>query len=140
VILVVDASVTLKWLLADPENEAGTQRATQLMHAVVSGEVEIFQPLHWLAEVGAVLARLSPGSAADDVVMLRAMELPQTDEPAVLRRACELAIDLKQHVFDTLYHAVALTTDGATLVTADERYLRAARRLGSVMSLNQWQM
>jgi hypothetical protein len=44
------------------------------------------------------------------VTMLNALELPAADDPLVLRRGAELAIELKQHVFDTYYHAVALET------------------------------
>ena len=48
---------------------------------------------------------------------------------------CELARALGQHVFDTLYHAVALLTPGAMLVTADERYYRKAAAYGSIVLL-----
>jgi hypothetical protein len=41
-------------------------------------------------------------------MMLSALELPATDEPIVLRRGVELAVELKQHLFDTFYHDVAL--------------------------------
>ncbi|HEX6260741.1 MAG TPA: type II toxin-antitoxin system VapC family toxin, partial [Woeseiaceae bacterium] len=93
---------------------------------------------HWLVEVGAVLARVSPATAAEDVVMLRALDFPVTDDPVVLRRACELAVELKQHLFDTLYHAVALETPDAVLITADERYCRAARSISGVVKLGDW--
>ena len=36
-------------------------------------------------------------------------------------RAIELAQQLDHHLFDTLFHAVALSVTGATLVTADHR-------------------
>ena len=68
------------------------------------------------------------------------MALPVSDEAVVLRRACELAIESRQHLFDTLYHAVALEADGAMLVTADARYLLAARRLGRVCALPEWSL
>jgi len=45
---------------------------------------------------------------------------------------------LKQHVFDTLYHSVALETDGALLVTADDPYMRASRHLAGITSLTAW--
>jgi predicted nucleic acid-binding protein len=138
VTVVVDASVILKWLLQDPEREAGTEKATHLMERVTTGELPILQPTHWLTEVGAVLARESALTAADDVTMLYALELPVLDDPLVLRRGAELAIELKQHLFDTFYHAVALSTPDATLITADERYLRAARGKGRIVSLTDW--
>jgi len=139
VTVVVDASVIIKWLLQDPEGEAGTDKATSLMEAVIKGEQPALQPTHWVVEVGAVLARESPATAADDVTMLNALELPATDEPLVLRRGVELATELKQHLFDTFYHAVALETPEGILVTADDRYLRAAREKGQIMHLMDWE-
>jgi hypothetical protein len=46
--------------------------ATQLMERITNGNQAALQPPHWLAEVGAVLARESPDTAADDVTMLAA--------------------------------------------------------------------
>jgi predicted nucleic acid-binding protein len=136
--VVLDASVIIKWLLQDPEREAGTDRATQLMESVVKGDLPVLQPTHWLVEVGAVLARESPASAADDIAMLKALELPVTDEPQVLRRGVELGIELKQHLFDTYYHAIALENEDSVLITADQRYLRAAQAKGRIMDLMDW--
>lgn len=137
-IAVIDASVVIKWLLQDPEREAGTEKATQLMELVANGEQPVLQPTHWLVEVGAVLARESPGTAVDDVGMLTALELPTTDELQVLRRVADLAMELKQHLFDSYYHGVALETPDCVLITADERYLRAARAKGNIVSLMEW--
>ena len=137
-IAVIDASVVIKWLLQDPEREAGTEKATQLMEQVTNGEQPVLQPTHWLVEVGAVLASESPGTAVDDVGMLTALELPTTDELQALRRGVELAMELKQHLFDTYYHGVALETSDCILITADERYLRAARPKGNIVSLMEW--
>jgi len=136
--VVIDASVVIKWLLQDPEHEAGTDKATQLMEVVIRGEQSVLQPTHWLVEVGAVLARESPATAADDVMMLSALELPATEELQILRRGVELGIELKQHVFDTFYHAVALENRDSVLITADRRYLRAAREKGQIIDLMDW--
>jgi len=139
VIAVIDASVIVKWLLRDPQREAGTDKATQLMERVANGEQPVLQPTHWIVEVGAVLARESSGTAVDDIGMLTALELPTTDDPEVLRRGLELAMELKQHLFDTYYHGVALGTSECTLITADERYLRAARTKGKIVHLMEWE-
>ena len=80
----------------------------------------------------------SPETAADDVTMLYALELPVVDDPFVLSRGVELAIELKQHLFDTYYHAVALETPHIVLITADEPYLRAAREKGRIMHISEW--
>jgi hypothetical protein len=47
----------------------------------------------------------------------------------------ELAMELKQHLSDTFYHAVALETPDGILVTADDPYLRSARAKGRIMPL-----
>ena len=137
-IAVVDASVVIKWLLQDTEREADTEKATHLMEQVTSGELSSIQPAHWILEVGAVLARVSPETAADDVTLLAALELPTTDDPLIVRRGTELATELKQHLFDTFYHAVALENADTVLVTADERYLRAAQGKGRIMHVKDW--
>lgn len=136
--LVVDASVVVKWLVADPLREAETAQAERLMAWALESGDRVLQPAHWLIEVAAVLARLSPATVIDDVAMLYALELPVDEGPAVLGRACRLAIDLRQHLFDTLYHAVALEAPDATLVTADVRYLAAGVGLGRIMPLAEW--
>lgn len=138
-IAVIDASVVIKWLLPNPEREAETDKATRLMERVTNGEQLALQPAHWILEVGAVLARESPGTAVDDVGMLAALELPTTNDLPVLQRGVQLAMEMKQHLFDTYYHGVALETPDCILITADERYLRAARAKGRIISLTEWQ-
>jgi predicted nucleic acid-binding protein len=137
VIVVIDASVVLKWLLEDPAREPDTEKAFALVESVVRGRLEVLQPVHWLAEVAAVAARLAPQTAVRDVEMLAALEFPTTDDPNVMRRATSLAIETKHHLFDTLYHAVALEQD-ALLVTADDRYYRKAESYGTIAALRDW--
>jgi predicted nucleic acid-binding protein len=139
VIVVLDASVILKWLLEDPTREPDTENAFALVESVVSGRLEILQPVHWLAEVAAVAARLVPQTAIGDVEMLAAFEFPTTDCPAVIRRATSLAIETNHHLFDTLYHAVALEHEDALLVTADERYYGKAEVYGTIRALHIWE-
>ena len=72
------------------------------------------------------------------MTLLSALELPTTDDPLIVRRGVELAVELRQHLFDTFYHAIALENADAVLVTADERYLRAAQSKGRVMHVKDW--
>jgi predicted nucleic acid-binding protein len=137
VTLVVDASVVVKWLLNDPVRETETEQATRLMQWVLTGGESVIQPVHWLLEVGAVLARMSPETAEGTMTMLQALKLP-TDDAIALGPACRMAIDLRQHLFDTLYHALALETPETTLVTADDRYFAAAAPLGRIVRLADW--
>jgi predicted nucleic acid-binding protein len=71
--------------------------------------------------------------------MLNALELRVIDDPMVLKRGVELAIELKQHLFDTYYHAIALEISDTVLITADERYLRAASPQGRIAYLMDWE-
>jgi predicted nucleic acid-binding protein len=84
------------------------------------------QAPHFLAEMGAMLARKKPDDAEADLSSLMAVEFEV---------ACELAIRLGRHLFDTLYNAVALHTPGAALVTANARYFGKARKLGGIALL-----
>jgi predicted nucleic acid-binding protein len=138
VIVVIDASVILKWLLEDPAREPDTDKALALVESVVRGKLEALQPVHWLAEVAAVAARLTPQTAVRDVEMLAALEFPTTDDPNVIRRATSLAIETNHHLFDTLYHAVALEHEDAILVTADDWYYKKAERHGTIAALRDW--
>lgn len=137
-LIVVDASVTTKALLPRDIHEADMDKALELWWRVRDERVSVYQPAHWLTEVAAVLARLSPATVQSDVLDLHAMELPVLDTPAVYATACRLAVDLSHHLFDTLYHAVALNLDGAVLVTADERYFRKARGWGQIVRLAEY--
>ncbi len=136
--VVLDASVILKWLLQDPAREADTARASGLVESIILNQVEILQPVHWLAEVAAVIARLSPQTAIEDVELLAAMQFPTSDQPNVIRRATALAIETGHHLFDTLYHAVALEHEDASFITADDRYLEKSGRYGRIFALRDW--
>lgn len=133
--VVVDASVVVKWLCPEREDEADGDQALALLERVKAGRITVHQPVHWLAEVAAVLVRLSPATVADDVADLYAMNFLVEGGPEVYLDACELARSLNHHVFDTLYHAVALALSDTVLVTADIRYERKARRLGAITLL-----
>lgn len=135
--VVVDASVAVKWIFPDPEFEPDADRAVELLAAIRHGSVEPLQPSHWLLETVAVVARLRPGIAEEALALLDALELPLATDPEVLQRATRLATALSHHLFDTLYHAVALER-GAVLVTADGRYAAKAEGLGALVRLADW--
>jgi predicted nucleic acid-binding protein len=66
------------------------------------------------------------------------MQFPTGDQPNVIRRATALAIETEHHLFDTLYHAVALEHEDATFITADDRYLEKSGRYGRIVALRDW--
>lgn len=136
--IVADASVALKWFLPSERSDEDGGRAVALLEAVRAGRISLLQPPHWLAEVAAVLSRLTPSTAREDMTLLRAMGIPVMDSTELYVTACRLSIASQQHVFDTLYHAVSLLTSHATLVTADERYYRKSKRLGAISLLGDF--
>jgi len=136
--VVADASVAIKWLLPETDGERDWENASRLLKSVRSDEIHLVEPPHWLAEVAAVVTRLSPATALEDVADLYAMDIPIVQSAHVYRTACKLAKDLDHHLFDTLYHAVALSLDDAVLVTADERYYKKASRRGRVVLLREY--
>ncbi len=69
-IVVLDASVVVKLLVEDPAREPDTDEAFGIFSAIRDGKLGILQPVHWLAEVAAVAARLSPKSAVRSVAIL----------------------------------------------------------------------
>ena len=134
-ILVVDASVAIKWFLRSRPDEEDSERALRLLEGAASGAHSLIAPPHFVAEVAAVLAREKPRAAAADLNDLQEILFERADSPEVYARAMTLAIRLDHHVFDTLYHAAALCRPGATLVTADRRYYGKARLEGRISLL-----
>lgn len=133
-ICVVDASVAVKWFVdADwALREDHVEPALALLQASAAGAVEFLQPPHFLAEVAAVLARLKPHAALQDIANLADLDITWAEPTQALARAIELATQLNHHLFDTLYHSLALATSGAVLVTADQRYFDKARHFGQI--------
>ena len=129
---VIDASVALKWFLRDRPDEADADAALALLQAYARGEVALLQPPHFLAEVCAVLARTRPEAMADDLADLLDLALPVRGDAAVYALGMQISRDLGHHLFDTLYHALALSLPSAVLVTADRRYFDKARHLGQI--------
>ena len=137
-IAVVDASVAVKWFLSFKPNEDHADLALKILEQAVLGPLKFVQPPHFIAEVAAVLARLRPDDAPDDLVDLLMIERRTLDTPEMYATALDLAMRHQHHLFDTLYHAVALHTPGATLITADRRYYDKAKAVGSVTLLADW--
>ncbi len=93
------------------------------------------QPPHFSAEVAAVLARLKPGDAQADVDDLLQPGHETLATPEVYTTALQLALRHQHHLFNTLYHAVALHTPGASLITADQRYYDKGQADGRITLL-----
>ena len=134
-ICVVDASVAIKWFFRDRTDEAHAHQALQILAAVNSEKAQLRQPIHFIAEVAAVLSREKPDDTKADLANLLNMEFQRVESSAIYATACDLAIHLNHHLFDTLYHAVALHEPHATLITADRRYYDKAKGMGQITLL-----
>ena len=55
-----------------------------------------------------------------------------------MQRAAQIAIESGQHVFDRLFHAVAIEQEDATPIAADDRYHAKAERYGRILRLKNW--
>ena len=135
--LVVDSSVTLKWFLRGQPTESHVVEAEAVEAVIEQSGTELFAPVHCTAEVISVLARTKPGSVDDALAFLDDMRPVVIASAPILKRAADLAIALNHHLFDTLYHAVALE-EQATLVTADEAYFGKAKDLGAIRLLRHF--
>ncbi|HPO20876.1 MAG TPA: type II toxin-antitoxin system VapC family toxin [Rubrivivax sp.] len=137
--VVVDASVVLKWFLGARPGGDDVDSALTLLSAVAAKAIELVQPPHFIAEVAAVLIRETPSTAHRDIADLLEMDMRVVARPDDYALAMTLAHRYQLHVFDTLYHALALHTQDAAFVTADERFERRARAEGRVLLLRSAQ-
>ena len=135
---MVDASVALKWFLHVADGEPDRDRALTLLTGVDDESIQLVQPAHFIAEVAAVLARAKPDVAEDDLLDLLNVECSTIETPETYATALDLSIRYQHHLFDTLYHAVALHVPGASLVTADRRYYDKASGEGRIILLAEW--
>ena len=107
----------------------------RLFDGVGRGAIELLQPPHWVAETLAVVVRQRPDRVEEVADTLLDMDV---EHPAAFNtwiRAARIADRLNHHLFDTLYHAMAMQ-HGATFVTADERYFAKAHALGGIELLS----
>lgn len=81
--------------------------------------------------------RLKPADVAEALTHLRGLDLDlKSVQWSTLQSAVEIATAAEATVYDAYYLALALES-GGVLVTADEKFLRKARRYPSIVSLAQ---
>ena len=66
--------------------EQHTQRALEILARIDDGHVRILQPSHFIAEMGAVLAREKPQDASADLAGLMTVELNRPAIPGSTRQ------------------------------------------------------
>ena len=135
---VIDASVALKWFLRFRAEEDHVHQAIALLEQTLSGVAEAVQPPHFYAEMAAVLAREKPDTVREDMNDLLQLDFRVAEGPELYTLAIDLSRRYGHHLFDTLYHAVALLHPEAVLVTADRRYFAKAQPAGRIILLGDF--
>ena len=120
---VVDASVAVKLLVDEPDSDAARELAAngQELHAPRLMVSEVANALWRKARLGQI-ERADAGAA---LVLLSDMPMRWNDDETVSADAVRLALALDHPVYDCMYLALAHRI-GATVVTADRRFVTAA--------------
>jgi len=138
---VVDASVALKWYVQRGESDVA--KAFALLDAYDREQCVLGAPELLFWEVANALAlghRLKLDAVSEALAHLRSVDLQlRSLQWTTLQRAVEIAATTDATVYDAYYLALALET-GSVLVTADEKFLRKARRYAGIVSLAQLQL
>jgi predicted nucleic acid-binding protein len=120
-IVVVDASVAIKWFIQEPDRTEARR--------LLEPDKRLLAPELLVAEVAnAMWKRVMAGEGHARQAPLTAASLPRffarlVSLPPLTARALEIAAELRHPVYDCFYLALAETED-ATLVTADRRLIR----------------
>jgi predicted nucleic acid-binding protein len=128
-ILIVDASVAVKWVLpeADSERAAALRKPGDDLVAPSLVAAEIGNAL-WKSAMRGDIGK-SEATAALPVALAHFALLVPVEE--LVTRAIELAINLRNPIYDCFYLALA-ERERASLVSADARLLDAARRMKGI--------
>lgn len=136
--LVIDASVIIKWFVNNPLIEENTEQALEILQLIKVGRISVVQPIHWKIEVIAVLCRLHSQTINEYIALLDILQFDVKDNSMVNQQAAKLAEQHQHHLFDTLYHAVAIE-ESVMLVTADKKYFnKVSDKQDSIVLLSQW--
>lgn len=124
---VVDASVGMKWLVAEADSDA----ADILLDRARAGSIALLAPDVFAPEVAnavwkraRLLREISDEEAHGLIARLQRVMPALVSSVGLLTQALELALAFRAPVYDSLYVALALR-DGSTLVSADRALVRA---------------
>lgn len=127
--LIVDASVAVKWFF--DENRSGAARA------ILDQDVTLFAPELIIAEVGnaawkrRIKGQLEPAEAIFIIERVPVLITGLAQLGELAKEAIRISMTLPHPTYDCFYLALA-ERERLPIVTADERLLAAARKLGTV--------
>lgn len=135
---VVDTSVAIKWYIE--KEEADVARARDLLDCFGRGECAIRAPQLLLFEIANALAgahKLNITTVMAALTHLKELNIDvQPLEWTTFSKAVEIAAVCDATIYDSYFLALAVET-GSTLVTADEVFLKKARRFPDMIHLRQ---
>lgn len=103
-LVVPDASVLLKWVLAE-ERQSNTKQALAVRQTFVEGKCDLLLPSLWVYEVANVVSIKQPKCAADLFESLIAMQIATAELSRSCReQAFKLAGKFKVTFYDAAYH------------------------------------
>jgi predicted nucleic acid-binding protein len=131
---VLDASVILKWVVGE-EREPDQDKAMALLVAFRDGKLDLAAPSLWLYEVGNFLGRMIPAEAVEKMRLLIDLGIRTIDlTTEAIPRCLDWMGRCKVTFYDAAYLALAVEWS-ATLVTADEAFMRRMKGVGHIRAL-----
>ncbi len=128
-LIVLDASVAVKWFLPEGVETLKTQALALLGRYVKHGIQIIVPDLFWVESASVLWKAIRRGnfpkaSADAALATLTRYDFPTFPTVDLLTKAFEIATTYERTVYDSLYVALAVQSN-AQLITADERLANA---------------
>ena len=121
-VVVVDASVAAKWLVAEPDSEIAAM--------LLDGSFDLQAPRLLVSEIGNLLWRMAVNGSIEEYEAARLaaalldMPLQWRDDERTCVEAVRIAVELGHPAYDCMYLALA-SLIGSQVVTADKRFVSA---------------
>jgi len=136
-IIVLDASVAVKWYLSDKEGDL--EEALLLKESFLDKNIFLLVPQHFLSEFSNTIFRKFPQHALSVFSDLQNFKIPFV--VLSLEVASLAGILMKKYpkisFYDAAYHALAMHKEG-TFVTADEQYYKTTKKEGHILLLKNY--
>ena len=128
--IVIDASLAVKWFLEEPESDAARQKLADNLGQITVPDLFVIEVTAALVRNANIHKRTYPAMRehiADFVALLAGNELQQVrPTPPQVAKAATLALDLGHPLKDCIYLALAVEL-GCDLVTCDARFAAKAK-------------
>jgi predicted nucleic acid-binding protein len=123
-VLIVDASVAIKWVVTEPHGDLACALLDEDLAAPELWLVEVANAL-WARQARGLMTPAEARSGLGELLVAPIRSLPMA---GLVSLALELAAALRHPAYDCCYLAAAQVY-GCTFVTADARFVRRAARL-----------